>query len=1058
MHVCRVTVLVALLGANPVLAQFSSSIEGNVIDGTGAVVPGAKVTVTNNETGLSRSINTSGEGFYRIVNLALGRYTVSVEITGFRPAEQRDVRLAASETARVNFTLEVGTVGEKVTVEAQTPQVETEQGRVSGVIETQKLKDMPLNGRNMYNLLAVQPGVSGRGVAATFGAGGGGSNNDGFAAENQPEVYASGQRVESNSYTVDDSSVNSAARGGVANLTPSPDSIAEVRVVSNNFSAVNGRSSGGQVELVTKSGTNAFHGGATEFFENNKLSSRNEFEAKTSVYRRNEFGYYLGGPVVRNRTFFFTSFEGLRQSGARGQIYTVETAQFRDYITTNYPNSIAAKVLQTGRPAIDPTSGFKSLANPATGQPGISLPAGFLALGNVSFAPAAYRNGQQFNGRIDHQLRPGKDTLYGAFYRTWADTLNGGIRPAFDRGGHEFGTFISLNETHIFNPTMLNELRGNMIRVVGLSDFPPNAQIPSISITSVSGFSTNGYPSGYFQTSFNYKDVLSVIHGSHTWKFGGELRRVRSNSINTSNYIPSYSFTSLLTFAADSPFQETRLVDPQTGLPAMNRVGLRDYEWALFFNDDWKVSRKLTLNLGVRYENFESPTEINGLLRDMVFGTGSSFTERLANATMQTVEHLYPPSPGTIVPRFGFAFDPDGHGKTSIRGGYGIAYDRLFMTPILDFRNDPPLRATATVGPQFGTSFTYALGDPTKAYLGFPIDPSLQLGINQANGIKNVRVAVLVTDPNFKQAYTHNWFLGVQHDIGWRVVLEADYTGSAGHHLYENTNVNRFRGDLLNNGVFHGFNPYFSAVNFISSGSNSFYNGFNLHIRRAFRNGFNIQGVYTFSKTMDDADTLTNAQNYLDVANRGLDRGLAGFDVTHRLSLNGLWELPALANHNRFSKAVLGGWQLSGFAIFQSGYPFSVTNGANPAGDYNLDGTAGDRPNAPLTQLPSSGYSRAQFLTGIFPTSAFPIPAPGTDGVLGRNTFRGPGFAEVDLSLGKRFAITERIHVGIRLDSYNALNHVNLNPPVSDISNSNFGRSTSALLPRQYQAGARIEF
>jgi len=460
----------------------------------------------------------------------------------------------------------------------------------------------------------------------------------------------------------------------------------------------------------------------------------------------------------------------------------------------------------------------------------------------------------------------------------------------------------------------------------------------------------------------------------------------------------------------------------------------------------------------VRYENFESPTEINRLLRDMVFGSGSSFSERLANATMQTVEHLYPPSPGTIVPRFGFAFDPDGRGKTSIRGGYGIAYDRLFMTPILDFRNDPPLRATATVGPQFGTSFTYALGDPTKAYLGFPIDPSLQLGVNEANGIKNVRVAVLVTDPNFKQAYTHNWFLGVQHDIGGRVVVEADYTGSAGHHLYENTNVNRFRGDLLTNGAFHGFNPYFSAVNFISSGSNSFYNGFNLHIRRAFRNGFNLQGVYTFSKAIDDADTLTNAQNYLDVANRGLDRGLAGFDVTHRLSLNGLWELPALANRNRLAKAVLGGWQLSGFAIFQSGYPFTVSNGANPAGDYNLDGTGGDRPNAPLTPLPSSGYSRAQFLSGIFPTSAFPIPAPGKDGVLGRDTFRGPGFAEVDLSIGKRFAITERIHVGIRLDSYNALNHVNLNPPVSDLSNSNFGRSTSALLPRQYQGGARIEF
>ena len=362
------------------------------------------------------------------------------------------------------------------------------------------------------------------------------------------------------------------------------------------------------------------------------------------------------------------------------------------------------------------------------------------------------------------------------------------------------------------------------------------------------------------------------------------------------------------------------------------------------------------------------------------------------------------------------------------------------------------------MGPQFGTAFTYALGDPAKPYLGFPIDPSLQLGVNPANGIKGVRVAILATDPNLKQAYTHNWFFGIQRDVISHIVVEADYTGSAGHHLYENTNVNRFRGDLLSNGTYHGFNPYFSAVNFISSGSNSFYNALNLHVKRSFRNGLSVQGVYTFSRAMDDADTLTNAQNYLDVANRGLDRALAGFDVPHRLSLNSVWELPILRGKKGPAASIVGGWQLSGFAIFQSGYPFTVSNGANPAGDYNLDGTAGDRPNAPLNPLASSGYTRAQFLGGIFPASAFAIPTPGSDGTLGRNTFRGPGFAEVDLSLGKRFAIGERLHVGVRFDSYNALNHVNLNAPVSDLSSSNFGKSTSALLPRQYQAGVRIEF
>ena len=278
------------------LAQYSSSIEGTVTDRSGAVIANAEVIVTNQATQVSRHTVASGEGLYRVINLGLGAYTVATAKQGFRTKEQRDVALATSETVRVNVTLDIGAASDKVTIEAEVPQVETEQGRISGNISTQDLKELPLNGRNAYGLLALQPGVSGRGIAASFGAGGGGSNNDGFAAENQPEIYASGQRVESNSYLLDDSSVNSAARGGVANLTPNPDSIAEVRVVSNNFSAVNGRSSGGQVEMVTKSGTNQFHGGATYYFENNTLADRNVFETKVPVFRRNEFGYYVGGP------------------------------------------------------------------------------------------------------------------------------------------------------------------------------------------------------------------------------------------------------------------------------------------------------------------------------------------------------------------------------------------------------------------------------------------------------------------------------------------------------------------------------------------------------------------------------------------------------------------------------------------------------------------------------------------------------------------------------------------------------------------------------------------
>lgn len=1036
-------------------AQFNSSIEGVITDSSGGVVPGASVMVVNTATNVGRKVTTSGEGFFRVVNIGVGAYNVLAESAGFKKSEQRNVQVEASETVRVNVVLEVGSAGEKVTVEAQVPQVETDGGRISGTITTQQLKQLPLNGQNLYNLLAVQPGVTGRGLAASFGAGGGGANNDSFAAENQPEINASGQRVESNGYSLDDSSVNSAARGGVANITPNADSIAEVRVVANNFSAVTGRSSGGQVELVTRSGANQFHGGVNEYFQNNTLGDRNQFEARVPVNRRNQFGYYFGGPIIKNRTFFFTSFNGLRQSGARGQIYSVETPQLRNYVLQNRPNSIAANLMRNYGPAVDANFNFRVIA-PVAG--GLNLPAGLPAVGSVSFAPAAYRNGQQFSLRIDHQLRPGKDTLYGNFYQTWAKTLNGGIRPAFNRPGNEYGTFASFNEVHIFTPNVLNEFRANMMRVVGTSDFPPNVQVPFITVPAITGFSTNGYPSGYFQTNINFKDIVSWVRGGHTFKFGGELRRVRANSINTNNFIPSYSFSNILTFAADNPFQQTRLVNPNTGLPATNTVGLRNYEWALFVNDDWKVTRNLTLNLGIRYENYQSPTEINGLLRNLIFGPGTNFGSRLATGKVDVVHQFFPGDGGNWAPRVGFSWDPFGKAKTTVRGGYGIAYDRLFMTPLLEFRNNPPLRATATLGSLFGTSSTYALGDPSKPYFGFPIDPALQLGLNASNSIRGTRVSLLAVDPNLRQAYTHNWFLGVQHETPGRIIVEVDYAGTAGRRLYNLSNVNRFTGDLLATGTFRGLNPNFSNINFITSGSSSFYNGVTVHVKRSFQSGLSFQGSYTFSRVIDDSDTLTAQAFYQENTNRRLDRALAGFDVQHRMSFSAVWDMPFLKTRRGLLPTVFGGWQLAGFGILQSGFPLTVNNGAFPAGDYNADGTAFDRPNAPAASIPRTGYSRRQFLSGIFPASAFPIPTRGTNGNLGRNTFRGPGYVEIDATLSKTFRLTERLQFQLRGDAFNLLNRVNLNGPILDLSSATFGQSTSALSPRQFQVAARLDF
>ena len=354
----------------------------------------------------------------------------------------------------------------------------------------------------------------------------------------------------------------------------------------------------------------------------------------------------------------------------------------------------------------------------------------------------------------------------------------------------------------------------------------------------------------------------------------------------------------------------------------------------------------------------------------------------------------------------------------------------------------------------------YGLGNPTAPNLGFPIDPDWQLGLDSHNGILGSRVGLLqIVDPNLSEPYVENWSLGVQRQIRWGVVVEASYLGSAGHHLLNTLDINRFNGDLLNGGKFHGDNQSFAAMPLAETNSNSIYNGGTIQVRRPFGRGFSLQSAFTYGKVIDDNDAFGGITAYVDASNRKLNRGLASFDVSRRLTFAGTWAMPFLKAQDRFSGRILGGWQLAGTGIFDGGTPLTVTSSAAyPNGDWNADGTNNDRPNAPLTQLASGGYSRSAFLTGFLPVSAFPHPALGTDGTLGRSTYFGPGFAQVDLSLQKKFAITERVNLQFRVNAYNAFNRVNLNNPVMDLSNSNFGRSTSQQTTRLLEATLRLSF
>src|SRR5262245_2965457 len=357
-------VLCCLLAVSAALAQFSSAIQGSVTDATQGAIPDAKVIVKNQATGVTREAVTNTEGTYRIPSLGPGTYTVTVQKSGFT-AKETSVPLALSEVARVDLVMTVGAVSERVEVLERAVLLETEQGRVSGRIDSQQLKELPLNGRNILNLIAIQPGIVGRGISAGLFSGGG---TDSFSGETQPSVFSSGQRFEGNNYTLDDTSTNGEARNGVTNIAPNSEAVEEVRVVANNFSAVDGRNPGAQIQMLTKAGTNEFHGVAAYYFVNNTLASRRIFDPATlPSIRKHLFDVAGGGPIIRNRTFFFVSYEALRQGGATSTSTTVWTPQFRDFVLQTRPSSIAAYLVKNFAPAAFPSTNIRDLGSPTKG-------------------------------------------------------------------------------------------------------------------------------------------------------------------------------------------------------------------------------------------------------------------------------------------------------------------------------------------------------------------------------------------------------------------------------------------------------------------------------------------------------------------------------------------------------------------------------------------------------------------------------------------------------------------------------------------------------------------
>lgn len=1093
-------ILILVVVFSPALMA-QSTVTGTVSDTTGALIPGAEVTLRNVDTNESRMGISNDQGLYRITNLPRGNYEATAEITGFKRAVHSDILVTVGDVVRLDFVLEVGEISESVTVSSEPPQVNTEEGRLSNLVDEKRVVDLPLNGRNALQLMELNPGAISNPGAAVLGGTAGGNT-----------TFVNGQRNRANNFLLDGTDNNDQFTAGRASVNPNVDTIQEFRVSANNFSAEYGRNSASVVDVVTKTGSNAFHGSLYEFHRNDALDARTTFTKQVDPLKLHQFGGTLGGPIIKDRTFFFGSYEGLRQTRAQTQVATVETPEFRQLVAQRFPNSIA-NLLYTMFPAPAPTTNIQDTGQPVKGlatdsvlnTPGVVNDPNYQAssatlyqnvaqntldgipdIGSASIPISETDDRDQFLIRIDHDLSS-NFRFFGRYLydKQLASDRGSVVRQGFNQPVKQRGHNATLGASWIISPTVINEARfGFSRRLRGLGT--ENAGVPSIGfdegVIGFGNFPTN--PALFVQNTFHWIDTVSITVGNHAIRFGGELRRIQDNS-DFAVSRPGVSFYSIQDFAMDEPRAISIIgVDPATNTVAGNIRGFRFWETGFFIQDDWKLHPNFTLNLGLRHDWFGRPSEVHNLLTNLIPGPGNDIFERVATATVGQVDQVVPNDLNNFAPRLGFAWDPAGNHKFTIRGGVGVGYDRLFDNSITNIRFNAPFYAFANASPvqvasQAGIPIVYgpydANGNPTgeairidgpNTNLGagtYPNEGNI-IGWNPAFGTSTQ--SLRVPDPATRDSYTTNWFFGTQWQFATDWVLEANYVGNSGKKFGLITNYNTVRGDLYD-GSLDRLNSTFGSINFRSLGTSSIYHSGQFSVKKRFSQSFSFQSAYTWGRAIDTGSDVQIGGSPMDVRAIFLQRAVTDFDVNQRIVFSALWELPFLKTAGGFKQAVLGGWQINSIVSFQTGFPFTVNTSRSygSGGDFNGDGQNNDRPHTPSFGNLLTGLGRQDYINGLFKASDFPTPARTLNdalGNLGRNTYRGPGYANTDFSLFKNvktpWFTSEGAEVQFRAEFFNLFNRTNLGLPTGNMARGTFGRSTQAFSAREIQLALKLIF
>jgi len=933
-------------------------------------------------------------------------------------------------------------------------------------------------------LAALVPGVTGTTTAAS---------SDVFSAQTGVGFNAGGQRSEQNGFAVDSGTTTSMVRHGQINLQPNTESIQEVQVTVNNFSAASGSDAGAQVRVATKSGTNDFHGSASWFHQDNVLSSRNIFQSTVNplngrslgVFRRNEAAGSFGGPVWKNHTFLFASFDILRQGTSSTSTSTVEAPQFVSLLQQNIPNNKSTYLLThypaTFSPYLNLRTAASVLGAANCGVPtaiGV-IPCNMNVIGDGITPIIAIRNGKQWNLRGDHMIGT-HDRFYANVYRTGEVFTTGNTtRPQFSYPQQNLNWYGNVNETHTFKSTLLNEFRMSVIRVHGEIECR-ECQIPTITVNGgLTGFGVGG-PTPYLQNNYEWADNVSWIRGGHNVKAGIVVQRLQANWKPTASYQrPGFTFNSIFDFLNDNVFSESNIgFNPINGSVYTPDAAERQHTEAVFAEDSWKVKPNLTITYGLRWETYGKVNQ-NTLGNNVQWRSGNDLSSRIADGKDVTkYEILDHQQWHNFAPRLSFAWDPKGDSKTSFRGGFGMFYDFMPSQLYGGAHYTPPIFSNVTASSQTAPLLPlYAFGASGTNPYQFPRPAGLPLGLDERNGNPLSRADITWVDPSLQNTYTESVFFGIQRALTSTMTVEANYVGNLGRHVYAKYNVNRFPGDLIqNNGVLKRLNPSFGNIDYGQANMTSAYNGGNVSLRQRYSHGLLFQAAYTFGHAIDEADGFGGGLQVNDWYNLKLERGRAGFNVAQKLALSGIWQVPGW-NNNALAKKITGGWQMSGIAILQTGTPFSVTCTSpfaavrdssgkiigNSGCDYNADGSSFDRPNAPSFGT-NINMDKQVLLVGGMKASDFPAPGFGQVGNLGRNMYTNPGYASTDLSMQRNFKLPLFERTGgtilqFRAEAFNAFNRVNLGGITSTTNNVNFGKVTGISgSPRRFQFGMRLSF